>query len=29
MTNAYLFDGDPLTCRVIVIAHDVPEAFGL
>jgi hypothetical protein len=29
MTNAYMFDGDPLTCRVIVIAHDVPEAFEL
>ena len=29
MTNAYMFDGDPLSCRVIVIAHDVPEAFGL
>lgn len=29
MTNAFLFDGDPLTSRVIVIAHDEPEAFGL
>jgi hypothetical protein len=29
MTNAYMFDGDPLTSRVIVIAHDVPEAFAM